>query len=82
MATNKIVATTVNKIGFEIENSSYKKAVEKIRSIGREFRKLGEDFNSANPMSRWQAVAVKTQQTMQRVARQQSQANAKLHRES
>ncbi|EFM7019280.1 tape measure protein [Escherichia coli] len=79
MATNKIVATTVNKIGFEIENSSYKKAVEKIRSIGREFKKMGD---SANPMGKWQATAMKTQQTIQKVARQQSQVNAKLHRES
>ena len=54
MAGNKVVATTTNRITFEIDNNSYKKAIERIKGLGREFTKLGDSLGKGNPLKAWQ----------------------------
>lgn len=82
MAGNKVVATTTNRITFEIDNNSYKKAIERIKGLGREFTKLGDSLGKGNPLKAWQASMEKTGQIVQRVQNKQLQQQRKMHQEA
>ena len=82
MAGNKVVATTTNRITFEIDNNSYKKAIERIKGLGREFTKLGDSLGKGNPLKAWQASMEKTGQIVQRVQNKQLQQQRRTHQEA